>query len=405
MCIRHIVSRAKFHLSRTLKLFGQIEPPLMTNQESLVATISDLINRKAESTHWDFKREHHTRNAELIHDVLCLANAKHTGDRFLIFGVDDKDFVLHPTNEDPKRKTQADLADFFSKNASKFFQSRFPEFYLKEITIDKTSIDVLVIQDAPHKPYYLVERYEEVCPHHIYTRVCDSNTSVDDAAQPHEIERMWRERFGLDAPALERAKRYLSEPEAWSPMVENGCNMNFHHTTFPEFTLKVAGAEDHIACHEEWTRREISTDNNHAGYYELRYHQTLLARIRYVSFDDHKKSMVAPNWEPRETGRFYFYKTDSIEYAVHKFYSTRDDSLTLSIRGEGEASNAARCRWGRYMKIPVVRTAELEGFLGTVDEREIVEPSTDEVEQYQLFLRNQIDFEDWRIRQGLDNPQ
>ena len=57
------------------------------------------------------------------------------------------------------------------------------------------------------------------------------------------------------------------------------------------------------------------------------------------------------------------------------------------------------------MKIPVVRTGELEGFLGPVDEHEIVEPSTDEVEQYQLFLRNQLDFEDWRISQGLDNPQ
>ena len=380
----------------------------MTKQDSLLAAISDLINQKAEGTYWDFKREHHTRNAELIRDVLCLANAKHTGDRFLIFGVDNQDFFLHPTNEDPKRKTQANLADFFSKNASKFFQSRFPEFYLKEITIDETSIDVLVIQDVPHKPYYLVERYEEVRAHHIYTRVCDSNTSVDDTAQPHEIERMWRERFGLDAPALERAKRYLSEPDAWSSMVENGCNMNFHHTTFPEFTLRVAGAEDHIARHEEWTRGEIRTDNNHAGYYELRYHQTLLARIRYVSFDDHKKSMVAPNWEPRRAGRFYFHEADSIEYAVHEFYSTvlsRDDSLTLSIRGRGQASNEARSRWGHYMKIPVVRTGELEGFLGPAGEREVVRPSTDEAEQYQLHLRNHLDFEDWRIRQGLDNPQ
>ena len=293
---------------------------------------------------------------------------------------------------------------------------------MREIKIDGTLIDVLVIADAPDKPYYLVKDYVErrqidppgrvekitIRAHHIYSRVCDTNISMNDSAQPHEIERMWRERFGLDAPALERAKRYLSEPEAWSPMVEHGCNMNFHHTIFPEFTLKVTDAEDHIACHEEWTRGEIPTDNNHAGYYELHYHQTRLAHIRYVSFDDHKKSIVAPKSEPRGAGRFYFYEADSIEYAVHKFYSTilsRDDSLTLSIRGEGEASNAARCRWGRYMKIPVVRTAELEGFLGTVDEREIVEPSTDEVEQYQLFLRNQLDFEDWRISQGRDNPQ
>ena len=269
---------------------------------------------------------------------MCLANAKHAGDRFLIFGVDNEDFSLHPITNDDKRKTQANFADLFRANASKLFQSRFPEFYLQEIIINGTPIDVLVIKDTPDKPFYLVKEYvgkkqeydkkkqayierKQVLPaHHVYTRVCDTNTPIDETARPHEIERMWRERFGLDMPPLERAKRYLSEPEAWSPLVENiSGNAAFYYTSFPEFTLRVASAEAVFACHEEWTRGELRTDNNHAGLYELRYHQTLLRRIRYVSFDNRKKSMVAPNFEPRGTGRFYFFEADSIEYAVQKF--------------------------------------------------------------------------------------
>lgn len=378
----------------------------MTKQDDLVEIISILINRKIEGAYWDFKREHHQDNADLIHDVLCLANAKHTGNRFLIFGVDDKEFSLHPINEDTGRRSQADLASLFRDNAKKFFQSRFPEFYLKEIELNKILLDVLVIEDTPHKPYYLVERYKKNFAHHIYTRISDTNTPVNDAAQPHEIERMWRERFGLDMPPLERARRYLIEPDAWAHLDEgDGSNMNFYHTTFPEFTLKVADAEDLIDRHQEWTRGEIRKDNNYAGYYDLHYHQTRLARIHYVSFDDHKKSMVAPDWEPRGTGRFYFYKADSIDYAVQKFYSTfrRDDSSTLSIRGEGEAGNEARSQWGHQMKIPVLRSGELENFLGPDgkrDFREIMNPSTDKAEQYQLFLRNQLDFEYWRNRQN-----
>ena len=384
----------------------------MTEQETLRVIISALINRKSEGTYWDFKREHHRCKADLIHDVLCLANAKHSGDRFLIFGVDAEEFSLHPINEDDGRRTQADLADLFRGNASKFFQDRFPEFYLEEITFNGTLLDVLVIKDTPHKPYYLVKSYDErycknkqkikkeIPAHHIYTRICDTNTPINDAAQPHEIERMWRERFGLDMPPLERAKQYLSEPDSWSLLVESdGSNANSYYTVFPEFTIRVIDTEDHVARHEEWTRGEIRTDNNHAGYYELHYHQTRLARIRYISFDDHKKSMVAPNWEPRGAGRFYFYKADSINYAVHKFYSTisrEDDSLTLSIRGEGEASEEARLRWGHYMQIPVLHPGELEGFLGSDGEHKLVCPSRDEAEQYQLFLRNQLDFEDWR---------
>ena len=377
----------------------------MIKQDALLATISTLINRKAEGTYWDFKREHHKCKSDLIHDVLCLANAKHTGDRFLIFGVDDKEFSLHPINEDPGRRTQADLAGLFRDNAKKFFQYRFPEFYLKEIELDEILLDVLVIEDTPHKPYYLVEKYKKICAHHIYTRVCDTNTPAKDAAQPHEIERMWRERLGLDMPPLERGKQYLSKPDTWSSLIESdGSDANFYYTVFPEFTLRVTdAAADHIARRAEWTRGEISTDNNDAGYYELHYHQTRLARIRYVNFDNYKKSMVAPDLKFRGAGCFYFYEADSINYAVHRFYSTvfrRDDSVTLSIGGRGEASDEARSRWGHQMKIPVLRPGELEGFLGSDGERGSGEPSTDEVEQYQLFLRNQLEFEDWRKRLG-----
>ena len=113
--------------------------------------------------------------------------------------------------------------------------------------------------------------------------------------------------------------------------------------------------------------------------------------------------MVAPNWKSRKAGRFYFYEADSINYAIQKFYSARDgrdDSSTLSIKGKGKASNEVRSRWGSQMKIPVLRTGELEDFLGSDGECGFEEPTTDEAEQYQLFLRNQLEFEDWRKRQG-----
>ena len=125
----------------------------MTKQDGLLITISALISRKAEGTYWDFKREHHKNKADLIHDILCLANAKHTGDRFLIFGVDDEDFSLYPINEDPERITQAELAGLFRDNADKFFQSRFPDFYLKEITVNETLLDVLIIEDTAYKKW------------------------------------------------------------------------------------------------------------------------------------------------------------------------------------------------------------------------------------------------------------
>ena len=375
----------------------------MTELNTLQETVEDLINRRTEGTYWDFKRCHHNNKANLIHDVLCLANAKHSGRRFLIFGVDDKDFSLRPISADSGRRTQADIADLFRGNVNKFFQSRFPEFYLTEITIDGVLLDVLVIENTPHKPYYLIERFEKICAHHIYTRVCDTNTPVKDAAQPDEVERMWQERFGLNMSPFERFKLYLSDFVAWAPSNKIGENMQVHYKTFPEFTLKVVDAEDYMARNEEWTRGEIRTDNNHAGYYELYYHQTCLARVLYVSFDDHKKSMVAPDSKARGAGRFYYYESDSINYAVQKYLSfsgEEDHSKTLSIRSDSESGNQARSRWGHQLKIPVLCTGELEGFLGPCSTQKSVEASTNETEQYEIFLRNQLEFEDWRKQQG-----
>ena len=154
----------------------------MTGQDTLEETVTTLISRRAEGAYWDFKRCHQKNKVDLIHDVLCLANASHRGSRFLIFGVDDQDFSLHSIVSDTGRKTQAQIAGLFRDNADKFFQSRFPEFYLGEVTINGTLLDVLVIENTPHKPYYLVERYEKICAHHIYTRVCDTNTPPSDAA-------------------------------------------------------------------------------------------------------------------------------------------------------------------------------------------------------------------------------
>ena len=378
----------------------------MTDRDSLSQMVEELIARNGEGVYWDFKRKHHTSKGDLIHDVLCLANSEYAGPRFLIFGVDDTDFSLHDIKRNDGRRTQADIAGLFRDNAPKFFQSRFPTFHLHEVAIDGTPVDVLVIEDEPKKPYYIVENIEKVRAHHIYTRICDTNTSATGSAQPHEVERMWRERFGLDAPALERARQCLEEPSAWTLREENGFTC-CHHNVFPEFTLRATSAESHIGRNQEWTRGEIATDDNHAIWFELRCHQTVLRRIHHVSFDNGKKSMVAPDWAPVGKGRFYFYRAASVEHAVQQFWSEHygwDDSMRLRIRGDGESACEARSRWRRELSIPVVEPGELEGFLegrrwestsGPV-------PSADPVEQYELFLSNLLDFDNWRRTQRTD---
>ena len=37
--------------------------------------IVELIERKAEGSYWDFKKEWHSNNADLLHDIICMANS------------------------------------------------------------------------------------------------------------------------------------------------------------------------------------------------------------------------------------------------------------------------------------------------------------------------------------------
>ena len=384
----------------------------MSEHDELLATVLDLVSRKTEGRYWDFKLLHHENRAELIHDILNLANAEHHGRRYLIFGVEDKSYDLHSITGTPSHRSQADIADFLRANTRKFSQSRTPDVYLLEIQHDGKVLDVLVIEDRPYKPYSLVEDYKDrgktVCAHHIYSRSNDTNTPMPESAPPHEVERMWRERFGLDKTPLDRAKIYLERPSGWVA-ISKGPILSRHyeyHRQFPEFTVHNSEADHMTARNEEWTRGEIRKDNNHAWYKEVYYHQTLLATVRGVTFDDGKKEMVAPEWAARSAGRFYYYEQDSIEYALQTFlWSSRtgfdhSNRLSFHVTGDEELLNRARMLWpDGYVKIPVLRAGELERFLGP-RQGQVQDPSTDHNEQYQLFLRNQIEFEEWRRNTG-----
>ena len=245
------------------------------DRHMLSETIHELISRRSEGVYWDFKEEHHKDKSDLVLDVLCLANAKHDGARFLVFGVADE-YALHPIDEDSGRRTQADIAQLFRDNALKFSESRFPTFYLQEVSVNGVLLDVLVIEDRPEKPYALASEYRKVKPYHIYTRVGDTNTPVTSSAQPHEVERMWRQRFGLDSSPIERVKQYLGDRDGWDQSPNNGVGLDMYYRPFPEFTIR---NNSDIAEHErgpadlEWTRGEVRIDDNHAGVFDVAYHQ------------------------------------------------------------------------------------------------------------------------------------
>lgn len=78
----------------------------------------NLIALKREGAYWDFKKEWHKDNSELIHDMLCLANNLESDVSYLFIGIDEEEdySVCDVENNDhAERKTNQMIVDMLSK--------------------------------------------------------------------------------------------------------------------------------------------------------------------------------------------------------------------------------------------------------------------------------------------------
>lgn len=353
-------------------------------------TIRELIESKKEGDYWDFKQKYHDNNADLVKDILCLANTtNYQGDRYIIFGINDQyEFV----KLDKVRRTQAQIINILRD--ANFESGKYPDIYLETIQIDSNTLDVLIIKDKPEKPYYLYKQKKEgkkvVNEGVIYSRTRDSN----GIASSSDMEIMWRERFGLILSPLDRAKKYLAEKDSWKLIDAEAI---YHYKQFPEFTIQEIKSctcsslcdcsSELECCNQEWTRGELINyktaekhNKNYALIYKIKFHQTTLATITIIVFDDKKKTIVLPEWKVYRGGRIYYYLKNSIEYAYQKFLVI-DYSISLRFTSE--------CRKGNF-SIPIFEDErDLQDFLEFVSDDNSYEPVMDN----DMDLQNEIFYE------------
>ncbi len=157
--------------------------------------IQSLLSQK-ESESLDFKREFHENNAKLLHDILCLSNSFYEGDRCIVFGIAN-DKTVYGVENDPNKKTNADLHDFLRQVQL----NKIPQLELTSHQVDGHEIGLLQIMNTPKKPYFIRKDFQygkiTVRAGVIYTRLGDTNIPPNETAPEDHIEIMWRERFGL----------------------------------------------------------------------------------------------------------------------------------------------------------------------------------------------------------------
>lgn len=257
----------------------------------LTTIIGDLIATGKEGDHWDFKREPHTKAGELIKDIICLANStRHIGDRYIIFGVDNSGSVVGMPSG--PRPTQADIVNTLS--SAGFAGGVYPDIYLHQIRLQEQILEVLVIRDRPEKPYYLQREYHKLGvrlhPGTVYARIRDSNTPSDQVASSHDIERMWRQQFGLDQTPFERVQNYLLDRDGWTETSEDV----WYYSQFPEFTISPTEEDVRpVQGGENWVRA-ATNPIAYVRSFHICFHQTVLATIVCILYDEMREQTPAP---------------------------------------------------------------------------------------------------------------
>lgn len=259
----------------------------------LTTIISELISKKREGDYWDFKVEPHDNCANLLHDVLCLANSLHKGNKYLIIGIADADRnydIVGLTRGQKNRKNQADLIDFL--RAIRFAGEFRPEVELVTIEIDDKDLDVVTVLDRQQKPYYLTQDYRHlgriVKANHIYTRIGDTNTPIDNSADLYHVEKMWFQRFGLDLIPMERFKNLLLKPEEWFKDIGN--IRYSYHKMFPEFRIEFTEPQSMWEPYCEFYTNNLA----YMGNALFKYQGNELFKLVYIYCDEMRIVLAEP---------------------------------------------------------------------------------------------------------------
>lgn len=128
------------------------------NSKNLSDNIYNLLQLKHEGDFWDFKKQWHENLAELVHDIICMANSLKDGEKYIIIGVDEEnDFQIVDVKNNKKRYNTANLNDILRR--CPFVGGIRPFVRVEELLIGDKVLDVLAVEDSPYTPFVLADDY------------------------------------------------------------------------------------------------------------------------------------------------------------------------------------------------------------------------------------------------------
>lgn len=296
----------------------------MRTEEELHTLIDELISFRKEGLYWDFKQEFYSKDklTDLLHDVTCLANVIHDGDRYIIFGINNRFEVIGiDKHEYDQQKITTYLRD------RPYADQSFPKILFDDLTYGGKLIQILTIKNEPKKPYYFTEEIKAqnktvMRAGAIYSRDNDSNTPKDSCAKSSDIEAMWKERFGLSLKIKDKFKTALKDYDKWQ---YNGVSA-VYYIEDERMTLEASGDKE-IKGDRWWTTKESPLNFSEFDFI-MRSHTTIIEKIKtlYCYYENfyfpipERECLAYPNAINGNNAQFYcdiyYYIKDTIKHSL-----------------------------------------------------------------------------------------
>ena len=300
-----------------------------------------LISLKREGTYWDFKREWHEDNSNLMHDILSLANNLESQISYLVIGIDetsDYEACDVSTNSAVKRRNAQGIIDMLSK--ASWGNGRPPFVIVEPLGYKGKTLDVLAVASRRDgMPYYLAKPCGKVRAWMVHTRRLDQNTPIDEGANWGEVQSIWRHHFALDESPVERLGYMLSDKESWRTLSRIEGTDDKYYSFAPEYVIEHR-ADYSRDAYEHYC---LSQMDARPGWYKIfiRYHQTVIYDTLGIALDGGRYFAPVPLWSfvrwsdalwgPEANVCYCYYVKDSLEWSLNKFlYDEDSDDARIS---------------------------------------------------------------------------
>lgn len=311
-----------------------------------------LIDSKREDDYWDFKQQHHTNKADLLLDIICMANNRVDRDAYIIFGIADKTFEVVGVENDENRKNQQNIIDFLKSKS--FVSGIRPRVEMRTLQLAGHEVDVLIVKNSTDTPYFLTDRYSDgsktVRANHIYTRVGDTNTDIDKSADINNIEYLWKKRFLLTRSPFEQIIKRLEKKDEWKQDEDT-----YYNIFNPEFTI-IIGEDDEASSRKAEFYAYVMEDSS-ATYriLNIKYFGTQLFSCQVVLLDGGRYLTIAPEWE------YLFFSGDrtKADFALKYFTKGSPEYKLNEFLHDTERHEAEHAR-RRFFEVVLLFENELE---------------------------------------------